>query len=82
MDVMYTVVRATGNISILYMIIMVIFGQIILLKLFLAVLLENFEEKRKELENEKKRKRKKKVSYWALFKDFIYYRCFICKKYN
>jgi hypothetical protein len=37
-------VRIKGNLSILYFISFVIFGQLILLNLFLAILLKNFDE--------------------------------------
>lgn len=38
---------------------LIVCGNIILLKLFLAVLLENFEDKRKELEKKKKEEKEK-----------------------
>jgi hypothetical protein len=38
-----------GKPSIIFCVVLVTIGQIILLKLFLAILLENFEDKRKEL---------------------------------
>ena len=50
---MYNAVRSTNSGSIIYFLSLIIFGNIILLQLFLAVLLENFEEKRKEIEKEK-----------------------------
>ena len=49
--VMYNAIRSTGSASIIYFVTLIIFGNIILLKLFLAVLLENFEEKRQEIES-------------------------------
>lgn len=62
---MYDAARSTGISSVLYFVTLLLFGNIILLKLFLAVLLENFEDKRKELEEMKEqeeveRKRKKR----------------------
>lgn len=50
---MYDAARSTGISSVLYFVTLLLFGNIILLKLFLAVLLENFEDKRKELEEMK-----------------------------
>jgi len=47
---MYNAVRSTSRLSIFYFVSLIIFGNIILLKLFLAVLLENFEDKRKARE--------------------------------
>lgn len=47
---MYNVARACGHEAVIYFVVLLITGQIILLKLFLAVLLDNFEDKRKELE--------------------------------
>ena len=44
--IMYDAVRSKGSFSILYFVTLVVLGNIILLKLFLAVLLENFEDKR------------------------------------
>jgi len=52
--VMYDAVRSTGLGAVVFFVTLVIFGQIILINLFLAVLLENFEEKRKQMEEEKK----------------------------
>ena len=46
---MYDTARSLGTASILFYVSLIIFGQIILLKLFLAVLLENFEDKRNEI---------------------------------
>jgi len=45
---MYNAVRATSLGSIIYFLSLIIFGNFILLQLFLAVLLENFEDRRKE----------------------------------
>ena len=43
-ETMYNFVRIKGNLSLLYFISYVIFGQLILLNLFLAILLKNFDE--------------------------------------
>jgi len=51
--IMYNADRAVGGASIIFFVSLVIFGQIILLNLLIAVLLENFEEKRHEMEIEK-----------------------------
>lgn len=48
---MYNVARSCGHGAIFYFITLIIIGQIILLKLFLAVLLENFEENKALIEN-------------------------------
>ena len=42
-------IRSVGYLSIIYYMSLIIFGQIILLKLFLAVLLDNYDSKRKDL---------------------------------
>ena len=52
--IMYNVARSVGKVGILFFVTLVVFGNIILLKLFLAVLLDNFEDKRKEIEDLKK----------------------------
>ena len=58
---MYNCMRATGWISALYFISLVVFGNIIMLNLFLAILLGNFDEasmlakERKFIEKEKAR---------------------------
>lgn len=41
---MYDTARSVGKISVLFFVTLILFGNIILLKLFLAVLLENFED--------------------------------------
>lgn len=41
---MYDTARSVGHISVLFFVTLILFGNIILLKLFLAVLLENFED--------------------------------------
>ena len=43
-DVMYSCMRAVGWSSTVYFITLVIFGNIILLNLFLAIIIGNFEE--------------------------------------
>jgi len=59
--VMYNAARSVGEVTIIFFVALVIIGQIILLNLLIAVLLENFEEKRRKfqpalstLEEEKK----------------------------
>jgi hypothetical protein len=52
---MYDADRSVGQASKSFFVVIVVCGNIILLKLFLAVLLENFEDKRKEIEEEHKR---------------------------
>jgi hypothetical protein len=59
---MYNVARSVGKVGILFFVTLIVFGNIILLKLFLAVLLENFEDKRKENEELKKSSIKKKFT--------------------
>lgn len=66
---MYNAVRGSGKGIIIYFITLIVFGNIILLKLFLAVLLENFEDKRRELEEE--REKQKQESTWSQFKVFV-----------
>ena len=54
---MYAHIRASGHIGIIFFVSLVIFGNFILLNLFLAILLKNFEEEEKpeeELETSKK----------------------------
>ena len=56
-QVMYAHIRASGHIGIIFFVSLVIFGNFILLNLFLAILLKNFEEEEKleeELETSKK----------------------------
>lgn len=48
---MYDAVRSVGIVSVIFFISLILFGNIILVKLFLAVLLENFEDKRQEVED-------------------------------
>ena len=47
---MYNIGRSVGKAGMIFSIVLVVIGQIILLKLFIAILLENFEDKRKEME--------------------------------
>ena len=47
--IMLNSIRSVGYLSIIYYMSLIIFGQIILLKLFLAVLLDNYDSKRKDL---------------------------------
>jgi hypothetical protein len=49
---MYSVVRSTGNYAMLYFLSLFIFGNFILLNLFLAILLKNFEEVEEEPEED------------------------------
>ena len=67
--IMYNVARSVGKAGILFFVTLIVFGQIILLKLFLAVLLENFEDKRKEKEDLKKSR--KSVPLSAKIKLFL-----------
>ena len=46
-QVMYAHIRASGHIGIIFFVSLVIFGNFILLNLFLAILLKNFEEEEK-----------------------------------
>ena len=46
---MFNSSRGVHKIAVLYYVLLIVLGQIILLKLFLAVLLENYEENRKQL---------------------------------
>ena len=52
----------------MYFLSLIIFGNIILLQLFLAVLLENFEEKRKEIE--KLKKKDSKMNFYQILKPY------------
>jgi hypothetical protein len=51
---MYEHVRATNGYSVLFFVSLVIIGNFILLNLFLAILLKNFEEEEEEEKEEKK----------------------------
>lgn len=59
--IMYNAARGVGKASIVFFVTLIVFGQIILLKLFLAVMLDNFEDKRKELEELMKSQRRKSL---------------------
>ena len=79
---MYDHYRATNNLTIVYFMFLFIFGNLILLNLFLAILLKNFEEPpgQEEEDNEEDEEGTEKVS---LFRKII--NCFLncstcCKK--
>ena len=61
--------RAVNNWAILFFISLVVMGQIILLNLLLAVLLENFEEKRVQKKEMNKNSLVKKLKPKRLCKD-------------
>jgi hypothetical protein len=77
--VMYAHVRDTSSIAILFFVSLVIFGNFIMLNLFLAILLKNFEVKEEE-EKEIPKKKKKNTGPGILKKT--YRRFMICLKIN
>lgn len=66
-DVMYLCMRSIGWIASIYFISLIVFGNIIMLNLFLAILLGNFDEasvlmkEKKFFENEKRKEKERSM---------------------
>ena len=76
-SVMYDHYRATNALTIVYFIFLFIFGNLILLNLFLAILLKNFEEPPGAEEDEGVEEETSKVSIGQRIKNCC---CFCCRK--
>ena len=80
-SVMYDHYRATNSLTIVYFMFLFIFGNLILLNLFLAILLKNFEEPPgQEEEDNDDEEDVKKVDMKQRIKNFFMNILSLCKK--